>query len=50
MEQRSTLLRGKKTPSRLLPRRHVIENILNYSKSMSIIRFPLGDSIMMINN
>jgi hypothetical protein len=40
----------KKAPKKIAPRKFVIENILNYSRSLSIINFSGRDPMFFINN
>lgn len=46
MEQNSTPLKKKKSVRRMSPRKFIIDNLLNYSRSLSII----GTSMIVINN
>lgn len=46
MEQSSTLLKKKKSVRRFSPRKVIIDNILNYSRTMSLI----GSTMVVINN
>lgn len=50
MEQTSTLLKKRRTLRISAPRKFIIDNILNYSKSVSIVRYPIGNSFAVSNN
>ncbi len=49
MEKTSTLLKSKKIRSGYLPRKSVIQNILDYSKSLAVCESKFGN-IVFINN
>jgi hypothetical protein len=49
MEKPSTLLKSKKIRSGYLPRKSVIQNILDYSKSLAVCESKFG-KIVFINN
>jgi hypothetical protein len=49
MEKSSTILAQTIKNRPLLPRKHTIENILNYSKSMEVISTQIG-MIIVVNN
>jgi hypothetical protein len=46
MEQNSTPLKKRKSVRRLSPRKFIIDNLLNYSRSLSVI----GGSMILLNN
>jgi len=46
MEQNSTPLKKKKSVRRMSPRKFIIDNLLNYSRSLTVI----GGSMILINN
>jgi hypothetical protein len=50
MDKNLTLLEEKKTVKAERPRRSVIQNILNYSKSLQVVPTTLGVTLMLINN
>lgn len=49
MEKPSTLLKSKKSLSGYLPRKSVIQNILDYSKTLTVCESKFG-KIVFINN
>lgn len=50
MEHRSTILRKNKSTRLFSPRKFIIDNILNYSKSMSVVNLPMGNTLIALNN
>jgi len=40
----------KKSVKQMKPARHIIKNLLNYSKSLAMVPDGYGHSIMLINN
>jgi len=49
MDNSSTPLKKKKVSYHLVPRKHVIDNILNYSKSLDVFSTSIGN-ILISNN
>ncbi len=50
MEKTDTIFKGKKSTKKASPRKFIINNLLNYSKSLSVGAFSLGNSFIVINN
>ena len=48
-EKSATPLKEKKVFDLFIPRKHIIENILNYSKSLEVFKTPYGH-IFVSNN
>lgn len=46
MEQNSTPLKKRKNVRRLSPRKFIIDNLLNYSRSLTVI----GGTMVLLNN
>ncbi len=46
MEQTSTPLKKRKNVRRLSPRKFIIDNLLNYSRSLTVI----GGTMVLLNN
>ena len=50
MEKNATIFKKIKTAKPELPRKSVIDNLVNYSRSLQIIRNPFGNSFIFQNN
>lgn len=50
MEQRSTILKKSKPARFFHPRKFIIDNLLNYSKSIKVVGLPLGNTLIALNN